>query len=87
MDACVSQDPIAYGQIAVEMLGKHSMKGEAVPIGVYENKNYFWEKGEIVAGKTGPTLIIPPFIIDGSNAADARHWGAIAEKKWGIPYT
>lgn len=87
MDACVSQDPIAYGEIAVEMLGKHSMKGEAVPIGVYENKNYFWEKGEIVAGKTGPTLIIPPFIIDGSNAADARHWGAIAEKKWGIPYT
>jgi simple sugar transport system substrate-binding protein len=36
-----------------------------VPIGVYENKKYFWEKGEIVAGKTGPTLIIPPFIIDG----------------------
>ena len=87
MDACVSQDPIAYGEIAVEMLVKHALKGEAVPIGAYENKKYFWEKGEIVAGKTGPTLIIPPFVIDGENAGDKRHWGAIAEKDWGIPYT
>ncbi|MER9316193.1 substrate-binding domain-containing protein [Mesorhizobium sp. M0659] len=87
MDACVSQDPIAYGEIAVEMLVKHSLKSEAVPIGTYENKKYFWEKGEIVAGATGPTLIIPPFVIDGSNSGDARHWGAISEKEWGIPYT
>lgn len=87
MDACVSQDPIAYGEIAVEMLVKHSLKSEAVPIGTYENKKYFWEKGEIVAGATGPTLIIPPFVIDGSNSGDKRHWGAISEKEWGIPYT
>ncbi len=87
MDACVSQDPIAYGEIAVEMLEKHSMKGEAVPLGAYENKKYFWEKGEIVAGTTGPTLIIPPFIITGDNAADKRHWGYVAEKEWGVPYT
>ncbi|MCD2185337.1 sugar ABC transporter substrate-binding protein [Rhizobium sp. GN54] len=87
MDACVSQDPIAYGEIAVEMLEKHSMKGEAVPLGAYENKKYFWEKGEIVAGTTGPTLIIPPFIINGENAADKRHWGYVAEKEWGVPYT
>lgn len=87
MDACVSQDPIAYGEIAVEMLEKHSMKGEAVPLGVYENNKYFWEKGEIVAGPTGPTLIIPPFIINGENATDKRHWGYVAEKEWGVPYT
>ncbi|MCX8278971.1 sugar ABC transporter substrate-binding protein [Phyllobacterium sp. 0TCS1.6C] len=87
MDACVSQDPIAYGEIAVEMLEKHSMKGEAVPTGTYENKKYFWEKGEIVAGTTGPTLIIPPFIINGENASDKRHWGYVAEKEWGVPYT
>jgi ABC-type sugar transport system substrate-binding protein len=86
MDACVSQDPIAYGEIAVEMLAKHALKGEAVPLGAYENDKYFWEKGEIVDGKTGPTLIIPPFVIDGSNASDPRHWGAVAEKEWGIPY-
>ena len=87
MDGCVSQDPIAYGEIAVEMLAKHAMKGESVPIGAYENKKYFWEKGEIVAGKTGPTLIIPPFVIDPSNADDKRHWGYISEKEWNIPYT
>lgn len=87
MDGCVSQDPIAYGEIAVEMLKKHSMNGEAVPIGTYENDKYFWEKGEIVEGKTGPTLIIPPFVIDPSNADDKRHWGYISETEWGIPYT
>ena len=86
MDACVSQDPIAYGEIAVEMLVNRSLKGEAVPLGTYENKKYFWEKGEIVAGVTGPTLVIPPFVIEGENAKDERHWGHISEKVWGIPY-
>lgn len=87
MDACVSQDPIAYGEIAVEMLNKYAIPGQPVPIGPYENKKYFWEKGDIVQGATGPTLIIPPFVINGDNAKDERHWGAIAEKKWNIPYT
>ena len=87
MDACISQDPIAYGEIAVEMIVKHALKGEAVPIGTYENPKYFWEKGEIVQGQTGPTLIIPAFVINGENAGDPRHWGAVAEKEWGIPYT
>ena len=87
MDACVSQDPIAYGEVAVEMLVKYAIPGKEVPIGPYENKKYFWEKGQIVKGKTGPTLIIPPFVIDRSNAADQRHWGYVAEKMWGIAYT
>jgi ABC-type sugar transport system substrate-binding protein len=87
MDACVSQDPIAYGEIAVELLSKYAMKGEAVPLGAYENNRYFWEKAEIVGGDTGPTMIIPPFVIDPSNAADERHWGYVAEQVWGIPYT
>ncbi|CCO57626.1 putative ABC-type sugar transport system, periplasmic component [Vibrio nigripulchritudo] len=87
MDSCVSQDPIAYGEIAVELLQKYAMKGQPVPIGPYENKKYFWEKAEIVNGKTGPTMIIPPFVIDGSNAKDPRHWGSVAEKDWGIAYT
>lgn len=86
MDACVSQDPIAYGEIAVEMIVKHSLNGEAVPLGTYENSKYFWESGEIVEGTTGPTLIIPAFVINGENAGDSRHWGAVAEQEWGIPY-
>ncbi|MCC7320562.1 MAG: sugar ABC transporter substrate-binding protein [Rubellimicrobium sp.] len=86
MDACVSQDPIAYGEIAVELILKHALNGEAVPLGTYENTKYFWERGEIVDGTTGPTLIIPAFVINGENAADERHWGAVAEGVWGIPY-
>jgi ABC-type sugar transport system substrate-binding protein len=87
MDACVSQDPIAYGEIAVEMLQKHAMQGEAVPLGTYENSKYFWEKAEIVDGDNGPTMIIPPFTIDPSNADDERHWGHVSEVEWGIPYS
>ncbi|MCR9121288.1 MAG: sugar ABC transporter substrate-binding protein [Phyllobacteriaceae bacterium] len=87
MDACVSQDPIAYGEVAVEMLQKHAMQGEAVPLGTYENSKYFWEKAEIVAGDNGPTMIIPPFTITPDNADDERHWGYVSETEWGIPYT
>lgn len=84
MDACVSQDPVAYGEIAVEMIVNHALKGEAVPLGIYKNEKYFWQTGEIVQGKTGPTLIIPAFVIDASNASDPRHWGTVAEKQWGV---
>lgn len=62
-------------------------KGEAVPLGTYQDKKYFWESGEIVQGKTGPTLIIPAFVINRDNVQDPRHWAAVAEKTWGIPYT
>ncbi|NWC93525.1 MULTISPECIES: sugar ABC transporter substrate-binding protein [unclassified Pseudomonas] len=84
MDGCVSQDPVAYGQIAVEMITKHALKGEAVPLGPYQNKDYFWETGEIVQSKTGPALIIPAFLITPENADDKRHWGYVAEKVWGV---
>lgn len=86
MDADISQDPIAYGEIAVEMLAKHSLKGQAVPLGVYENNRYYWEKGNIVQGVSGPTLILPPYVIDSTNVDDPRHWGNIAANQWKIPY-
>ncbi|MGH6859412.1 MAG: sugar ABC transporter substrate-binding protein [Phyllobacterium sp.] len=86
MDACVSQDPIAYAQIAVEMIEKYAMKGEAVPLAPYKNAAYFWETGEIVESKTGPALVIPPFVMDQSNAKDKRQWGNIAVNDWGIAY-
>lgn len=85
-DADVSQDPIAYSEIAVDMLAKYSIKGQEVPLGKYDNKKYFWESGEIVKGISGPRLIIPPYIIDGSNAADKRHWANVAVSEWGIAY-
>lgn len=87
MDAEVAQDPIAYAQITVEMLERYSMKGEAVPLGPYENKTYYWEKGEIKQSDSGPSLVIPPYLIDETNAADPRHWGAVAFNDWGMRYS
>lgn len=86
-DADISQDAIAYSEVAIELLAKHAIKGESVPLGMYENPKYFWEKGEIVEGPTGPRLIIPPFAITPENAMDKRHWGNVAVNDWGIPYS
>lgn len=87
MDADISQDPIAYAQIAVDMLQKYSLKGKDVPLGPYENKKYYWEKGQIVKSETGPALVIPPFVIDKNNADDPRMWGNIAYNEWGLRYS
>ncbi len=86
MDADISQDPIAYSEIAVDMLAKYSVKGTKVPLGKYENKKYFWETGDIVDGVSGPRLIIPPFVVNNSNAQDRRHWANVAVQDWGIAY-
>lgn len=87
MDADISQDPIAYGEISVAMLKKYSVDGKPVPLGPYENKKYFWEKGEIVQGPTGPRLIIPPFAVTSQNVDDKRQWGNVAVNDWHIPYS
>ncbi len=86
MDGVVSQDPVAYGQITVEMLDKYAMQGMDVPLGPYENKNYFWEKAEIKTSDSGPSLVIQPFLIDAKNADDKRMWANIAFNDWGLKY-
>ncbi|WP_255581200.1 sugar ABC transporter substrate-binding protein [Caballeronia sp. dw_276] len=87
MDAVVSQDPIAYAQITVEMLDKYSLKGQPVPLGPYQNSQYFWEKAEITKSVTGPSLVIQPFVVDGSSVKDKRQWGNIAYNEWGLRYS
>lgn len=86
MDAVVSQDPIAYGQITVEMLDRYAMKNQPVPLGPYQNDKYFWEKAVITKSDSGPSLVIPPFIVDGSSVKDKRHWANIAYNEWGLRY-
>ena len=86
MDAVVSQDPVAYAQITVEMLDKYAMQGQPVPLGPYENKAYFWGKGEIKDSDSGPSLVIPPFEISAATADDKRMWGNIAFNDWGLKY-
>ena len=85
-DVDISQDPIAYSEIAVDMLAKYSIKNKPVPLGPYKNELYFWEQGVIEKGVSGPRLVIPPSVVDASNANDKRLWGNVASLSWGIAY-
>ncbi|VXB65601.1 sugar ABC transporter substrate-binding protein [Citricoccus sp. K5] len=84
LDAAVSQDPVAYGNICVEMLFEHSAKGNAVPTGTYENADYYWESAPIEQTEQGPSCVIPPYYIDADNVEDPRHWANYVETKWGM---
>lgn len=85
-DVDISQDPIAYSEIAVDMLAKYSLKNQPVPLGPYKNDQYFWESGVIEKGVSGPRLVIPPSVVEASNANDKRLWGNVASLTWGIAY-
>lgn len=85
-DYTIAQDGYSYGMIAVEMLEKYSMKGEDVPLGPYENDNYYWEKCEIIDSDSGPYVKVPAYEINPDNCTDPRHWGLVAEDKLGIEY-
>ncbi len=84
LDAEVSQDPVAYGQICVQMLHDYVAKGQAIPLGDYKNAAYYWEKAPITQTAQGPSCVIPPFYIDSSNVTDPRQWGNVVMDKWGM---
>jgi ABC-type sugar transport system substrate-binding protein len=84
LDAEVSQDPVAYGEICVEMLHKYSLNGKDVPIEEYKNKDYYWQKAPITKTPQGPTCVIPPYYIDEKNVDDPRQWGNVVIQKWGM---
>jgi len=86
-DASVDQDAVAYSEIAVEMLITYLLIGEEVPVGTeYVNKEYIWEKTDIIDGKNGPTLVVPHTIITKENVDDERLWGNVAKKELGVEY-
>ena len=87
MDAEISQDPIAYAEITVDMIAKYALHNQPVPLGPYHNPNYYWENGTITDSPSGPSLVIPPFVIDEKNAQDPRLWGNVAYDKWGMHYS
>ena len=88
IDASVSQDPVAYAQIAVEMLTKYTMQGKEIPVGeTYENDRYYWERAPIqmIKGIVGPVVNIPPYYIETPEVAnDPRQWGNVVTKDWGL---
>ena len=87
MDAEVSQDPIAYAQITIDMIAKYAMHGQKVPLGPYHNPKYYWENGQITQSASGPSLVIPPFVIDEKNVQDPRLWGNVSYNEWGMHYS
>jgi simple sugar transport system substrate-binding protein len=84
LDAEVSQDPVAYGEICVEMLTQYTAAGKDIPLGQYENEKYFWEKAPVEETENGPSCVIPPYYIDESNVDDERQWGNVVIQKWGL---
>lgn len=84
VDTPVSQDPVAYGEICVNMLSKYTAKGEPIPLGAYENKDYFWETSTIESTPNGPVMTIPPYAIDKENVDDPRQWANVVTEKWGL---
>jgi simple sugar transport system substrate-binding protein len=87
LDAEISQDPVAYGQICVEMLTKYSVLGHDVPLETYTNSKYFWEKAPIIKGKAGPQMVLPAYPITLTSANDPRQWGNIVSQQWGMKET
>ncbi|GEN34772.1 MULTISPECIES: sugar ABC transporter substrate-binding protein [Aneurinibacillus] len=86
LDASISQDPIAYSEICVELLNRYVLHGNPVPEHEYRNEKYYWEKADVIVGPSGPCLTIPPFEINRYNVNDRRLWGNIAYNEWGITY-
>lgn len=85
-DASINQDAVSYGQIAIELMEKHTLKGQDIPLGKYTNDKYYWKEAEIKSSPSGPYLIIPPFVVDKSNVDDPRMWGNITFNEWGLKY-
>jgi ABC-type sugar transport system substrate-binding protein len=86
LDASISQDPIAYGEICVQMLIDYVLENKPLPKGNYSNDRYYWKNAEFKMTTHGSSLMIPPFIIDQNNVDDDRHWANIAYDKWGLKY-
>ena len=84
LDAEVSQDPVAYGEICVELLHQYAVAGKEISMAEYSNDKYFWGKAPITQSETGPTCTIPPYYIDTTNVDDPRQWGNVVTQQWGM---
>jgi simple sugar transport system substrate-binding protein len=87
LDASISQDPVAYAQVCVELLDKYSVKGQPIPLGAYSNDKYIWKKAPVVESKGGPRMVLPPYFITLETADDPRQWANIVTNDWGMKET
>jgi len=86
LDASISQDPIAYGEICVEILVDYVLNNKPFPTENYSNKRYYWNNAKYKSTNVGAKLMIPPFIIDKNNVDDDRHWANIAYYEWDLKH-
>lgn len=84
IDAIISQDPIAYGEICVDMLTEFTAEGKDIPLGEYVNEKYYWETAVVEETENGPMMTIPPYVIAEDNVDDPRQWANVVEQEWGI---
>lgn len=86
-DACIVQDALAYGPVALDIIEQYILEGNPIPTsGEYVNEDYYWQKAEFENSDVGASLILPPYVMDASNVSDSRHWGKIAVDEWGLTY-
>ncbi|MEM1485130.1 sugar ABC transporter substrate-binding protein [Oscillospiraceae bacterium PP1C4] len=86
-DASIVQDALAYGPVALAVIEAYVLAGKEIPTsGEYTNEDYYWKTAKFSTTKSGPSLVIPPYVADASNISDPRHWGKIAVKDWGLTY-
>lgn len=84
IDVAVTQDPVAYAEVCMELLLKHTFKGQAVPEGNYANDRYFWKSAPITEGSAGPQLIVPPSAVTKADVDDPTLWGNRVGIEWGL---
>lgn len=83
-DVAITQDPVAYAEVCMELLKKHTFKGKAVPEGQYENDRYFWKSAPITIGNAGPQLIVPASAVTKADVEDPTLWGNRVGLEWGL---
>lgn len=80
-DSTICLDCVGIGSVAVKLVEKYTLNGEAIPSeGVYEDDAYAWKTANFSASEIGPVLEIPPYIITAENVDDPAHWGNVVSQ-------
>lgn len=85
-DASIVQDAVSYGKVLTDLLENYIFQGKEVPVGIYKSQDTYWEEFKVIEKNKEKRAVIPPYVLNYNNVDDSRHWGAIAERKWGYEY-
>lgn len=85
-DAAISQDVIAYGNIAIDLLDKYVLRGITIPAGKYKMADTYWQECDISVTDGRATVTIPAYVVDRDNCDETTHWAYTAQNIWGFQY-